>query len=79
MKAQFDFSDVEKRAMLSILGKYPTAPEHHHEVKASLSVGGSTVLWPDEVMYLAGIVGPYYSFLAERLLSHPAVERQRKS
>ena len=73
MKAQFNFSEAEKDGMLKVLAKYPIAPSHHHEIAEMLKVDGSTVLSPGEALYLAGIVQPYYSFLAQRLRHHPAV------
>jgi hypothetical protein len=73
MKVQFDFELTEKIAMLEVLGKYTDVAPHHQEVVESLKLAGSTVLFPDEARYLAGIVRPYYSFLADRLENHPGV------
>jgi len=73
-KLQFDFTPAQKAGMLKVLGKYPIAPDHHFEIANSLQVDGTTVLFPDEALYLAGIVEPYYCFLAERLRSHPGIQ-----
>jgi len=73
MKLVFDFSPAQKMSMLRILDKYPVASSHHSEIRECLQVDGSTVLWPDEALYLAGIVEPYYSFLGQRLRNHPGI------
>jgi len=74
MKAIFNFSPAEKDGMLQILGKYDQAPDHHSEIANDLHVDGSTVLWPEDALYLAGIIVHYYVFLTQRILDHPAVK-----
>ena len=67
----FDFTKTEKESLLCVCRKYAGAPPHHYEITNALLTPGSTVLNEREARYLAGIVRPYYSFLAERIEAHP--------
>jgi hypothetical protein len=71
MRLQFNFLNDEKECMLRVLAKYSTAPDHHSEIIEKLKVDGSTVLSKMEARYLAGVICPYYVFLADRIFSHP--------
>ncbi|HUW29980.1 MAG TPA: hypothetical protein VM223_00050 [Planctomycetota bacterium] len=72
----FDFTKTEKDSLLCVCRKYAGAPPHHYEVTNALLTPGSTVLNEREARYLAGIVRPYYSFLAERIEAHPLLDGQ---
>ena len=72
----FDFSETDKESLLRVMRKYTDAPPHHEHVTNTLTVPGPTVLGEMEARYLAGIVRPYYSFLAERIEAHPLLDGQ---
>ena len=72
-KLQLSFSNAEKKAILTVLDKYPVAPLHHHQVRDSVHTTGAVVLFPDEARYLAGIIRPYYNFLSMRIEAHPGL------
>ena len=72
----FDFSKTDKESLLRVMRKYTNAPPHHEYVTNTLTVPGPTVLGKMEARYLAGIVRPYYSFLAERIEAHPLLNGQ---
>ena len=78
VKIGYSLSKQEKKAMQHVLEKYTGAPTHHYEVHASLGVPGWVALFPDEALYLAGIIQPYYSFLADQLREHPYFKEKKQ-
>lgn len=73
VRLSYSFTPTEKRGMIAVLDKYPTAPEHHDAIRNCLRLEGDTILFADEARYLAGIIRPYYGSLAERLERHPVL------
>lgn len=69
MRCQFVFTPVEKQSLIRVceLHFLPGTQE-------SLKVDGSTVLDPGDAIVLAGYALPYYHFLSDRLIHHPAVQ-----
>jgi len=68
----FAFSSAEKKSMIDVLEKY----RKNEVVDALIEIlymPGEIPLTVTDALILGGLVRPYYGFIADRILDHPAI------
>lgn len=69
----FAFSSAEKKSMIDVLEKY----RKNEVVDALIEIlymPGEIPLTVTDALILGGLVRPYYGFIADRILDHPAIK-----